>query len=608
MKIFYMPLAIWKIGIYNVFLAISYKILKNLGFHPSTFIKSETKGSLFFNKPLQSNLELKYFSEDILNYHNVFGWYPVNLSNKPPLWHENPFNKIIVDKYLEDWWKLPDFGLNIGDIKTVWELSRFDWIVNFALRARCGDESFIKKSNLWIKNWCENNPPYLGVNWKCAQEASIRLIHIAMASKILDQKEMLGDLKSFVIVHLKRIESTLSYAISQQNNHATSEAAALYIGGTWCKINSVERGSKWAKKGKNLLEKSIKNLIMSDGSFSQYSTNYHRLLLDTLSMVELWRRWVRDDRFSEEFYHKSKLATIWLFSMVNPKNGHAPNIGANDGANLFSCLKKDFLDFRSSVQLSSVLFHNSVAYKNMGKFDFILDVNKITKPSQKLKVNKSQNFPMGGFAVLKNLRIMVVVKYANYNFRPKQSDVLHMDVWIDGINIFMDGGSYRYNTSSKLYNYFSGASSHNTIEFDGRDQMPKISRFLRGAWPESKNVSFHYSSECSYFSAEYTDYKKAFHRRSINIDFNQIIVSDKVTGFDKIAILRWRLIPEVWTLENNILKSKYCSVTFKSDSPIENIKMVDGWDSKFYYKKISIKVLELRINQPGTIKTYINFF
>lgn len=43
--------------------------------------------------------------------------------------------------------------------------------------------------NLWLNDWCENNPPYLRVNWKCGQEASIRVMHLIMAAYILDEWE-----------------------------------------------------------------------------------------------------------------------------------------------------------------------------------------------------------------------------------------------------------------------------------------------------------------------------------------------------------------------------------------------------------------------------------
>ena len=42
--------------------------------------------------------------------------------------------------------------------------------------------------------------------------------------------------------------------------------------------------------GRYWLENRVAHLVEPDGSFSQYSINYHRVLLDTLCMVEIWRR------------------------------------------------------------------------------------------------------------------------------------------------------------------------------------------------------------------------------------------------------------------------------------------------------------------------------
>ena len=100
--------------------------------------------------------------------------------------------------------------------------------------------------------------------------------------------------------HLKRIDKTLSYAIAQQNNHAISEAAALFIGGSFL-LNLDKRAEAWTFKGRRLLEDHISNLIESDGTFSQYSLNYHRFMLDTCSLVEAWRSHKGLEFFSENF-------------------------------------------------------------------------------------------------------------------------------------------------------------------------------------------------------------------------------------------------------------------------------------------------------------------
>ena len=42
--------------------------------------------------------------------------------------------------------------------------------------------------------------------------------------------------------------------------------------------------------GRKMLEEMSSALISRDGSFSQSSTNYHRLMLDTFSLAEIWNK------------------------------------------------------------------------------------------------------------------------------------------------------------------------------------------------------------------------------------------------------------------------------------------------------------------------------
>ena len=148
----------------------------------------------------------------------------------------------------------------------------------------------LEKMNAWVADWSMHNPPFLGPNWKCGQEASIRVLHCAVGLIVLGQdarpEQGMIDL---VVSHLRRIEATLSYALAQQNNHGTSEAAALFIGGSLLESYN-ENGSRWMALGRQVLEERAGYLFEEDGSFSQYSVNYHRLALDTYSLVEAWRR------------------------------------------------------------------------------------------------------------------------------------------------------------------------------------------------------------------------------------------------------------------------------------------------------------------------------
>jgi len=115
-------------------------------------------------------------------------------------------------------------------------------------------------------------------------------MHLAMAALMLGQvKQPTPGLRDLLHLHLQRIAPTVQYAMAQDNNHGTSEAAALFIGGSWLAAQGVAEGEQWQQTGRRWLENRAARLIGKDGSFSQYSLNYHRVMLDTFCMAEVWR-------------------------------------------------------------------------------------------------------------------------------------------------------------------------------------------------------------------------------------------------------------------------------------------------------------------------------
>ena len=158
-----------------------------------------------------------------------------------PDWHAGVLDHQVHPAGLKPWHTIPDF--NAGDVKTFWELSRFDWVVQWAFNALCGDDQAVAQLNNWLEDWSANNPANAGVNWKCGQETSIRVIHLSVAASLLGQlQSMTPALETLLRQHLTRISPTISYAVAQDNNHGTSEAVALFIGGAW--LNAAGRGDE----------------------------------------------------------------------------------------------------------------------------------------------------------------------------------------------------------------------------------------------------------------------------------------------------------------------------------------------------------------------------
>tara|TARA_R110001583_G_scaffold107898_1_gene256598 strand:- start:6699 stop:8525 length:1827 start_codon:yes stop_codon:yes gene_type:complete len=587
----------------NLIRVFFYRFGVRFGFNPVKTISANTSTGCFFNSSFSVQKIKLQANDQWRSQQFYFGWYKV-ATDKTPNWHRNILTDVAVKNASLPWWEISDFDAELGDVKTVWEASRLDWVLCFAQYAKQGDEQHLNKLNDWLNDWSQKNPPYLGANWKCGQEASIRVMHLAMTAVILEQtdnSELV--LLEFIETHLNRIAPTVSYAIAQDNNHGTSEASALYIGGSWLANNGIAEGVKWQKIGLKWLENRAQKLILSDGSFSQYSTNYHRVMLDSYSMVEVWRKKLNLSSFSPDLYKKLQLATNWLYQFTQEKTGDIANLGANDGARLLPLTATDYRDFRPSVQLASVLFYKQKAWSNDGDWNLPLYWLGIALPTKKLLPQRSFDFNQGGYFGLraKSNKAFVMMTYPKFKFRPSQCDALHVDFWLDGKNLLRDGGTFSYNAGDKYIKYYGGTESHNTIQFDQCEQMPRLSRFLLGAWIKAKNIFFdNHANTCQ---ASYTDLHKNKHLRTITLNDKVFLVEDTISGFKKSAVLRWRLQPGDWKVEGHSLVNSEHLITVRTDMPIIRFELIQGTEARYYYHESNIPVLEIEFQQAGTIIT-----
>jgi len=591
----------YALGFVNIVRVTLYRLGVALGFNPVKSLEANLEKGEFFIEPSTDTIDDVKPNEQWLDKQSCFGRVSA-FSSSPPNWQQSCLTGVEVKDPLRPWWEIEDFDSELGDIKGIWEASRFDWVLSFSQQVALGNKSYLPKLNDWLNDWAAHNPAYLGVNWKCGQEASIRVMHLAMASLILGQStDTSSVLLSFVKAHLKRISPTISYAVSQDNNHGTSEAAALYIGGSWLLKNGDQDGESWLQQGNKWLTDRAAHLIEVDGSFSQYSTTYHRVMLDTYSMVEVWRERLSLELLDRAIYSQLKLATNWLFYMTQFESGDAPNLGANDGARLLPLGGCDYRDFRPSVQLASVLFLKKAAYAEKGDWDEPLKWLGLKKPGLTNEKPNSLDMPCGGYALLRKGDAFVMLNYPQFRFRPSQCDALHVDFWFAGENLFRDGGTYSYNAGQSYIDYYGGAESHNTVQFDGREQMPRISRFLLGGWLKASDTKF--DADANHCAASYTDAEGSTHKRELFLMAGVLRVKDTLTNFSSSAILRWRLGPGEWLIDGNKVMNGEHVITINSDVAIIRFELVEGKESRYYYQESAIPVVEVEIQQAGSITT-----
>ncbi len=519
----------------------------------------------------------------------------------PPDWFLNPFKDVRFQDNGRHWVELKDFDLKVGDIKNIWEASRFEWVTTLTRAyAATGKTIYIDTVNHWIKDWADKNPLNIGPNWKCGQEASIRVFNLINASLILDQwEEPESSLQEYIHRHLERINGNVRYALAQDNNHGTSEAAALFIGGNWLQLVSdspkqKKEARRYARRGRKLLENRVKKLVGKDGSFSQHSVTYHRVLLDTLFFAEFWRKKLDIKPFSDVFYERFKAALNWLIFLTDEDSGDAPNLGSNDGALFFSAHGCDYRNFRPSIQAVSIMLDGDRMYEEGPWDEPIYWFGLASHIEKKKSFQKYSKIFGGGYAVLKDENSWALVRFPQYRFRPAHNDALHFDLWYNGKNICRDGGSYSYNSGDpKTDDFFKSVKAHNTACFDGKEQMLRIGRFLPAKWPRTtyvSNIEQGSDGKCCW-TAAYADYRGNSHRRKVSWHDDEWTIEDLFDGDFKNVILSFRLVNGNYGRKGKQINAPWGKISI--EAPGCEVTTDKIWESRYYREKAEIDVLHV---------------
>jgi hypothetical protein len=511
------------------------------------------------------------FSSIELNYGN-----PIN-------WHYNPLTNAETKKD-DKWYKIPDFDEDRGDIKVIWEASRFTHFFYFA-RAYLltNDIKYYRAFSSQLEDWLEKNPYPFGANFKCGQECSLRMVNTLMVygafkeCGLVTQKDS-DSVSKLVEVCYKKVLSNFFYAHKCiKNNHTFSEILGLIAGG-WC---CNDEGS--VQKAYLLLDQEIINQFQSDGGFTQYSFNYHRFTLQILECVykigEKTKIYITEE--------KRVINSVLLLYQVQNCDGDVPNYGSNDGALIFPLSSCGYRDFRPILNTVYALIEGKRLYSK-GAYDeeILWFGNNIKLPIEYIE-KKASNFIESGYFTLRHKGGVLMTCLQNYKSRPAHMDQLHIDLWHKGINIFCDTGTYSY--ASKLGKELTSTSGHNTLKVQEKEQMNKIGPFLITEWTQSKLLEHNPHK----FEGEISSKNKYKHKREIKKNENGYIITDKISASDKYFEVYLHTPCEVKISENGFqlyYKSQLlCNVTTN-----EKIELKTAKRSLFYLIEEEINCLVIK--------------
>lgn len=412
----------------------------------------------------------------------IKGFSSINLNYGNPIdWQLNPLSRKRCNEKVK-WFRIPDFDKERGDIKIIWEASRFSHFISLA-RAYLltADEKYYCAFSLQLDDWLDKNKYGYGANYKCGQECSIRMVNALLAYTVFDKlgittKEDERNIKDLIDRCYRRILANFVYAYKcVKNNHTISELMGIIIG-SWCC-----RDEKRLNKAYKLLDGVINEQFTDDGGYRQFSFTYQRLALQDLECILSITSGIGRE-ISKQCKEKIKKSAMLMYQCQDV-SGDVPNYGNNDGALIFPVTSCSYRDFRSVINTVYALTTGTQLYKSDKHQEELLWFSggkdlKDYDISEDKRV--SSQFIDAGLFTLRGTNSWAMIVSNDYHSRPGHMDQLHFDLWIDGVNVFCDTGTYSYasNEGKRLIrNEF-----HNTAAVDGMSQMNSNGPFMIFDW------------------------------------------------------------------------------------------------------------------------------
>jgi hypothetical protein len=367
-----------------------------------------------------------------------------------------------------------------GDIRPVWERNRLAELPLLAQAARLEPGGgHLARAEALLADWCDANPPFRGPNWACGQEAALRALHFALALALLGGAEApTRGARNLLALHARRIAATPAYASAQDNNHAVSEAAGLLVCGL------LLGDARLAAEGAASLSRRVRRLVSPCGAFAQLSAGYHRLLLDVLAVTVWLCRRLGGPGLDADARERAAAAVCWLRSVADPATGAAPRLGHEDGSAFADLSLAGPADARPSLERAARL----LAGRSAGSTDDPGCAWLELPPCPPLPAAPCEWESEGLRGWTGEGGARALLRTGPLRFRPGHADLLHLDLWDGPLNLLRDGGTGAYNPppdAAWWHAHLTGTAAHNTVEFDGADQMPRVSRFLFARWPDT---------------------------------------------------------------------------------------------------------------------------
>ena len=488
------------------------------------------------------------------------------------------------------WSDVPDMDASLGDIKYIWEPSRFG---HFFILMR--DEVHNGKDHApvvmqQLEQWLEANPINQGPNYKCSQEISLRVLAWTFALHFYCDHPALTEplwqrLQHNIAWSLHHVYEHIDFSrIAVRNNHAITECMLLWASGLL--YPHLPNTDKYSAYGRRALLEELDYQVHHDGTYLQHSHNYQRVVVQLLTFA-LRLGELHDQALEATAYQHAVRMCDYLCAQLQP-DGRLPNYGNNDGALFFPLATQAYRDYRPQLDAlaracgaASPLTEPSEEAHWWGLADRTVEVHR--------PQNGTRSFPVGGIYTFRQNSFYVNLKCQRYRDRPGQSDNLHLDLWVEGENVLRDQGTYRYNADRELAHYFFGSRSHNTVMLGDFDQLRKGDRFTFYDWTNDATASWTSATTWRGSLTAFAHVAKDIRldrRCELLPERNTIVVTDTIRNRPAhLPLVQW------WHPHPDWL-DRLSFVVRNQDQQSVAVNYHDGWYSDSYGQRTAVKDLQ----------------
>lgn len=372
-------------------------------------------------------------------------------------------------------------GITGVDIKTLWELARFQHAVPLAQGwLLTGNERYAQEYCQQIQSFLEANPRERGIHWLCAMELGLRAVNLAVSFQVFRHSESfdLGALKALLklmLTHGLHIERNLEYSHRVTSNHYLSDLLGLlWIG---LAFPEFKQSKRWVRFASRELRAEMRKQVYRDGADWEASTGYHALVLEIFFYAYLFCRRAGVEVSSEQWQSLEKMFE-YVRGYLRP-DLNAPLLGDCDDGRVLIWKRRPTADHSYLLAMGALLLNDS-KFKLKGVsaeeafWVFGSDAFRGYDAMPQATEQVSVAFPDSGLYVMRSHSDYCAVDCGEVGIAGRGShghnDALALELVAGGRPFLIDLGSYVYTADPQARNRFRSTAYHNTVRVDGEEQ------------------------------------------------------------------------------------------------------------------------------------------